>query len=55
MKLTPIYVLMVCAHKPVAKSLQRIDRDVARGYEGPTTSPDSAPDHAHLEPRRFAS
>lgn len=55
MKLTPTYVLMVCAHKAAAKSRQRIDRDLVSIYEGSATSPDSAPDGAHPEPRRFAS
>lgn len=55
MKLTPIYALMVCAHKPAATALQRIDRDLARGYQTSTTLPDPAPDREHAEPRRVAS
>ena len=55
MKLTPIYALMVCAHKPVAKQPQRIDRDLTGGYQASATLPVSAPDHADAEPRRVAS
>jgi ubiquinone/menaquinone biosynthesis C-methylase UbiE len=52
MKLTPTYVLMVCAHKTTAKPLQRLKPELVPSYEGSTTEPVSAPDHAHLEPPR---
>lgn len=34
MKLTPIYVLMVCAHKTTAKPLRRVGPELVRSYEG---------------------